>query len=97
MSSLTYHNVMTTIVATSVVTPTSILCAVEKSSQPVRYPCPQSSNVLILSSDGENSVVVTLTDRCVACGMTDLDFSPAAFKQLADPNIGRMDITWEWA
>jgi Lytic transglycolase len=45
---------------------------------------------------GGASVTVTVTDRCVACGPDDLDFSPAAFDQLADPSAGRIDITWQW-
>ncbi|KAF5374239.1 hypothetical protein D9758_004725 [Tetrapyrgos nigripes] len=44
------------------------------------------------------STTVTVTDRCEACAMTDLDFSPAAFKDLADPSLGRLSgMTWVWA
>jgi len=43
------------------------------------------------------SVTVTLTDRCAACAVTDLDFSPSAFKQLADFGVGRISgMTWVW-
>jgi len=43
------------------------------------------------------SVTVTITDRCVGCAVTDLDFSPSAFDQLADPAIGRLHgVTWDW-
>lgn len=43
------------------------------------------------------SVTVTLTDRCAACAVTDLDFSPSAFKQLADFSLGRISgMTWVW-
>jgi hypothetical protein len=43
------------------------------------------------------SVTVTITDRCAACALTDLDFSPAAFDTLADPNVGRITgMTWSW-
>lgn len=43
------------------------------------------------------SVQVTLTDRCVACKITDLDFSPSAFSKLADQSVGRIsDMTWVW-
>ncbi|EGW30745.1 uncharacterized protein SPAPADRAFT_62602 [Spathaspora passalidarum NRRL Y-27907] len=45
---------------------------------------------------GGNSVDVTIVDRCVGCAEDDLDFSPAAFKQIADPGLGRIDITWQW-
>jgi hypothetical protein len=43
------------------------------------------------------SVTVTLTDRCEGCAVGDLDFSPAAFNQLADPSAGRISgMTWTW-
>ncbi|KAG7665180.1 DAG7 [[Candida] subhashii] len=46
---------------------------------------------------GDNSVEVTIVDRCVGCAVDDLDFSPTAFQAIADPALGRIDITWEWA
>ncbi|KAK7694839.1 hypothetical protein QCA50_002027 [Cerrena zonata] len=44
------------------------------------------------------SVKVKITDRCGGCDNPySLDFSPAAFQQLADPSVGRIhDITWSW-
>ncbi|KAF8984616.1 RlpA-like double-psi beta-barrel-protein domain-containing protein-containing protein [Cyathus striatus] len=43
------------------------------------------------------SVTVSITDRCEACAVTDLDFSPHAFDQLADETVGRISgMTWEW-
>jgi expansin (peptidoglycan-binding protein) len=48
--------------------------------------------------DQGKSVTITVTDRCESCGDTDLDFSPAAFAQLADLSVGRIDgMTWSWA
>ena len=35
-------------------------------------------------------------DRCEGCKYWDLDFSPAAFNVLADPNLGRVDVQWEF-
>ena len=32
----------------------------------------------------------------VGCQPTDLDVSPGAFKQLADPSLGRVEVTWAW-
>lgn len=32
----------------------------------------------------------------VGCQPTDLDVSPGAFKQLADPALGRVEVTWAW-
>ncbi|KAF8000259.1 hypothetical protein HF325_005188 [Metschnikowia pulcherrima] len=42
------------------------------------------------------SVEVTAVDRCEGCKPYDIDFSPAAFSQLADQLVGRIKITWEW-
>lgn len=43
------------------------------------------------------SVTVTITDRCTGCAITDLDFSPSAFAQLADFSVGRISgMTWTW-
>ncbi|KAI9508783.1 RlpA-like double-psi beta-barrel-protein domain-containing protein-containing protein [Russula earlei] len=43
------------------------------------------------------SVTVKVTDRCVACSLLDLDFSPAAFSKLADQAIGRLyGVEWNW-
>lgn len=42
------------------------------------------------------SIDVTVTDRCGGCAYRDLDFSPAAFSQLAEQSLGRIPITWEW-
>jgi len=43
-------------------------------------------------------VTVAIVDLCPNCaGPTDLNFSPAAFEQLADLSLGRIAITWAWA
>ncbi|GJE91514.1 hypothetical protein PsYK624_076640 [Phanerochaete sordida] len=43
------------------------------------------------------SVKVLITDRCEACAEWDLDFSPAAFQQLADESVGRLHgVTWSF-
>ncbi|KAI0673505.1 RlpA-like double-psi beta-barrel-protein domain-containing protein-containing protein [Trametes maxima] len=43
------------------------------------------------------SVTVAITDRCTGCAITDLDFSPSAFNQLADFSVGRISgMTWVW-
>lgn len=42
------------------------------------------------------SVDVTVVDCCVGCGYYNLDFSPAAFRQLADQKLGRIQVTWLW-
>jgi len=51
----------------------------------------------VTASYGGKSVTVKIVDRCAGCnGEFDLDFSPSAFNALADPNLGRIDITWVW-
>ncbi|KAF1953160.1 hypothetical protein CC80DRAFT_527443 [Byssothecium circinans] len=45
---------------------------------------------------GERSVDVTVIDRCTGCQPTDLDVSPAVFKELADPGLGRVGVEWAW-
>jgi hypothetical protein len=52
---------------------------------------------MVTASYGGNSVQVAITDRCTACAITDLDFSPAAFLILAAESLGRIDITWDWS
>ncbi|KAI6005301.1 RlpA-like double-psi beta-barrel-protein domain-containing protein-containing protein [Pisolithus orientalis] len=43
------------------------------------------------------STTVTITDRCTGCSLTDLDFSPTAFSDLASESVGRIDISWVWS
>ncbi|KAH8891080.1 hypothetical protein GQ53DRAFT_747331 [Thozetella sp. PMI_491] len=45
---------------------------------------------------GNVSVDVTVVDRCVGCGPTDLDLSPGAFDQLAPESAGRVTGSWSW-
>lgn len=51
----------------------------------------------IIAHYGGKSVEVTAVDRCEGCKPYDLDFSPAAFEQIADQLLGRIKITWQWA
>ncbi|KAH8157537.1 hypothetical protein CIB48_g10708 [Xylaria polymorpha] len=45
---------------------------------------------------GGNSAVVTVEDRCEGCQYNDLDVPIAVFSRLADPNAGRVQMTWNW-
>ena len=62
-------------------------------------------------SGAQRSVDLTVVDRCrssvkskertdpglgVGCKPTDIDLSPGAFKKLADPDLGRVTVTWAW-
>jgi len=52
----------------------------------------------ITATYGGKTVDVTVTDRCVACKMTDLDFTTSAFDLIADAALGRISgMTWKWA
>ncbi|KIP02690.1 hypothetical protein PHLGIDRAFT_284161 [Phlebiopsis gigantea 11061_1 CR5-6] len=42
-----------------------------------------------------HTVTATVLDRCVGCDTYDLDFSPAAFSQLAPQSVGRL-LGVEW-
>ncbi|ODV98073.1 hypothetical protein PACTADRAFT_47894 [Pachysolen tannophilus NRRL Y-2460] len=50
----------------------------------------------ITASYQGKSVTVKVVDACESCTNNDLDFSPAAFKQLADLDIGEITINWSW-
>ncbi|KAI1350462.1 RlpA-like double-psi beta-barrel-protein domain-containing protein-containing protein [Xylaria sp. FL0043] len=45
---------------------------------------------------GGASAVVTVEDRCTGCQLNDLDVPVKVFSQLADPNAGRVQMTWNW-
>ncbi|KAF2258180.1 hypothetical protein CC78DRAFT_479474 [Lojkania enalia] len=48
-------------------------------------------------NNGETvSVDLTVVDRCAGCEPTDIDVSIAMFKKLADPDLGRVPVTWAW-
>ncbi|KAJ3558461.1 hypothetical protein NM688_g909 [Phlebia brevispora] len=40
------------------------------------------------------STTVTVVDRCVGCALDDIDLSPAAFSDLADQSLGRIQVSW---
>jgi hypothetical protein len=42
------------------------------------------------------SQVVTVADRCEGCQYNDLDVPIKVFSQLADPSIGRIQMSWNW-
>ncbi|TFK60666.1 hypothetical protein BDN72DRAFT_890280 [Pluteus cervinus] len=50
----------------------------------------------ITATHNGQSTVVVVTDRCEACAITDLDFSPAAYDEIASEVDGRVQITWVW-
>ena len=56
-----------------------------------------NSDPFIALPDQGKTTTVTITDRCTGCALTDLDFSPTAFQDLADESVGRISgMTWVW-
>lgn len=50
------------------------------------------------NANPSTTVTVAIVDTCPGCaGQYDLDLSPGAFNQLADPSVGRIKISWEFA
>ena len=50
------------------------------------------------TSNPSKTVTVTIVDTCPGCkGRWDLDLSPAAFDKLANPSVGRIHLSWEFA
>ncbi|KAL8703604.1 MAG: hypothetical protein Q9201_003229 [Fulgogasparrea decipioides] len=51
------------------------------------------------TSKPSNTVTVAIMDTCPGCTHSnfDLDLSPAAFNKLANPAVGRIKISWEFA
>ncbi|ETS80886.1 hypothetical protein PFICI_08415 [Pestalotiopsis fici W106-1] len=47
-------------------------------------------------SGGNNSVDVTVVDRCTGCAAADLDVTLAVFTQLAQEEEGRVQMSWAW-
>ncbi|KAF9444761.1 hypothetical protein P691DRAFT_763111 [Macrolepiota fuliginosa MF-IS2] len=42
------------------------------------------------------SVNVQVVDLCPGCGPGGIDLSPAAFQQLADTSVGRIQVEWDF-
>ncbi|KAF8182957.1 riboflavine-aldehyde-forming enzyme [Pholiota molesta] len=42
------------------------------------------------------SVIVEVVDLCPGCASGSIDLSPAAFSQLADESLGRIQVTWSF-
>ncbi|EIW74044.1 plant expansin [Coniophora puteana RWD-64-598 SS2] len=54
-------------------------------------------NQKISATYGSITINVTVTDRCTACALTDLDFTPAGFQQFAPETAGRIHgVQWDW-
>jgi hypothetical protein len=45
---------------------------------------------------GERSVDLTVVDRCVGCQPTDIDVSLSVFEKMADEDLGRVLVEWNW-
>ncbi|PGH12696.1 hypothetical protein AJ80_06642 [Polytolypa hystricis UAMH7299] len=45
---------------------------------------------------GDRSVDVKVVDRCEECKATDIDVSMSVFEELAEIDLGRVDVQWAW-
>ena len=54
-------------------------------------------NKRIIATVNGKDVNVAVTDRCEACAIADLDFTPNVFQSLIDQSVGRTDLSWRWA
>lgn len=50
----------------------------------------------VKEGSGERSVDLTVVDRCTGCQPTDLDVSLSVFEKLADQDLGRVNVEWNW-
>ncbi|KAI0790247.1 loosenin, partial [Irpex lacteus] len=57
---------------------------------------PICGKTLTVSFKGK-STKIKVVDSCPGCGLLDLDLSPAAFNDLASPDLGRIQVTWTGA
>ncbi|THU85069.1 hypothetical protein K435DRAFT_869674 [Dendrothele bispora CBS 962.96] len=84
-------------------TPADMIAAVSASvfdTFPGAGPNPNTNPICgrrINVSFGGKTIQVAVTDRCPGCAGQDLDLSPAAFNQLADPSVGRIHgVQWNF-
>ncbi|KAF5316161.1 hypothetical protein D9619_006292 [Psilocybe cf. subviscida] len=48
------------------------------------------------TSQGGLSVVATVIDKCIGCGINDIDLSPVAFSHLGNGDDDRIRVTWDF-
>ncbi|KAL6716162.1 hypothetical protein ACLMJK_005728 [Lecanora helva] len=71
----------------------TVFDAVSKGSDPNANPlCGHKLRVVL----NGKSLDLKVVDRCVGCKPTDLDVTPGAFKRLANPDLGRVVMSWAW-
>ncbi|MFE9092923.1 RlpA-like double-psi beta-barrel domain-containing protein [Streptomyces sp. NPDC007264] len=56
--------------------------------------CGKSLLIHGLSGTWADHVVVRIVDRCPGCGKDEVDLSPAAFRALGEPGVGRLYTEW---
>ncbi|KAJ6596332.1 RlpA-like double-psi beta-barrel-protein domain-containing protein-containing protein, partial [Mycena vulgaris] len=42
------------------------------------------------------SLIATVVDLCPGCGPAGIDLTAGAFAQLANPDLGRVDMEWDF-
>ncbi|GBC03701.1 hypothetical protein RclHR1_05270010 [Rhizophagus clarus] len=50
----------------------------------------------IRNPENNNSIIVKVIDKCAGCppNANNVDLTPGAFQQMADPNAGRVNVEW---
>ncbi|KAF2188661.1 hypothetical protein K469DRAFT_703264 [Zopfia rhizophila CBS 207.26] len=71
--------------------------AVQKGTDPNQNPlCGRKIRAQRVNDGKTVSVDLKVVDRCTGCQPTDIDVSPTMFAKLADPDLGRVPVTWAW-
>ncbi|KAF2242348.1 hypothetical protein BU26DRAFT_524489 [Trematosphaeria pertusa] len=71
--------------------------AVQQGTDPNSNPlCGRKIRANRVNAGKQVSIDVTVVDRCTGCEPRDIDVSPAMFRKMADPDLGRVPVTWAW-
>ncbi|RYP90760.1 hypothetical protein DL770_003093 [Monosporascus sp. CRB-9-2] len=58
--------------------------------------CPSCGKTMRIHCNG-NTTTAKVVDKCKGCAGDSIDVTKAVFGDLADLNLGRVQVTWEWA
>ncbi|OAC98360.1 hypothetical protein MUCCIDRAFT_124855, partial [Mucor lusitanicus CBS 277.49] len=55
-----------------------------------------NKSIRVTNPANGKSVTVKIVDTCPPCSSGDVDLSPKAFAAIADMDLGRIPIKWDW-
>ncbi|RYP37537.1 hypothetical protein DL767_002845 [Monosporascus sp. MG133] len=58
--------------------------------------CPSCGKTMRIHRNGKTTTA-KVVDKCKGCAGDRIDVTKAVFSDLADLNLGRVQVTWEWA